>query len=131
MTTTVKSYCRTCPAGCGMEFDVEGNTILSYRRDFQHPLSEGHFCVKGRMSVDLVRGAEGRLLHSQERQANGSFTDVAASTALDRIAERLSEIIDRYGPRSVAVFQGTGGYYDTLGSTLLKGFLSLDPPRSC
>jgi anaerobic selenocysteine-containing dehydrogenase len=41
------------------------------------------------------------------RGSPGGFEPIAVATAMDEIADRLSEIRDRYGPRSIATYYGT------------------------
>jgi anaerobic selenocysteine-containing dehydrogenase len=124
MPSTAKTFCRNCQANCGLELTVEGNHIVSMKGDRNHALTRGYFCVKGSMSVQLLGGAEGRLLSSKRRTPQGDYIDVDGDTALDEIAVRLSKIIDTHGPGAVAVYQGTGGYLNTLGYALMKSFVS-------
>ena len=65
-----------------------------------------------------------RLLKSRKRNADGAFADIDAEQALDEIAEKLSALIAEHGPRSVAVYHGTGAYRNVLGAQLEKSFLS-------
>jgi NAD(P)-dependent dehydrogenase (short-subunit alcohol dehydrogenase family) len=48
----------------------------------------------------------GRLLRSQRRSPAG-FQPIPVAAAMDEIAARLSEILDKYGPRSIATYYGT------------------------
>ncbi|MDB5986331.1 MAG: hypothetical protein JWR16_1384 [Nevskia sp.] len=109
---TVKSFCRSCAGHCGMEFDVEDGHIVKARGDKDHPLTKGYFCIKGLASVDLHNGdgADQRLKSSKKQLDDGSFVDIDAEVALDEIALRLRQVIDTYGPESVAVWTGTTSY---------------------
>jgi anaerobic selenocysteine-containing dehydrogenase len=48
-----------------------------------------------------------RLLHSQKRRPDGTFEPIAIEQAMDEIADRLRNILDEGGPRSVAAYNGT------------------------
>jgi len=81
-------------------------------------------CPKGLASLDFHNGAENRLLHSVKRNASGEFGELPASQALDEIAAKLTSLIETHGPRSVAVFHGTGAYRSVLGGLLERAFVS-------
>ena len=89
--------------------------------DRENPASQGYFCVKGLTSMDFHNG-EDRLLNCKKRQADGSFVDIAQDSLMDQVAEKLSNIIETHGPRSVAFFNGTHGY-GTLSMPLTKSLM--------
>jgi anaerobic selenocysteine-containing dehydrogenase len=68
--------------------------------------------MRGLQNPERLNGA-GRLLHPLERR-NGALEKVSSASAMRDIAEQLSDIVSRYGPRSVGIFIGTQGW---LGST--------------
>ena len=45
---TTHTFCRICIAACGMVVDVDGDQVVKVRGDFDHPLSKGYSCPKGR-----------------------------------------------------------------------------------
>ena len=47
MPQSVYRTCHLCEACCGLEFHVEGDTILSVRPVAGDPLSQGYACPKG------------------------------------------------------------------------------------
>ncbi len=83
-----------------------------------------YMCAKGLAAVDFHNGAENRLVTSMKRDAAGRFQPIEAGLALDEIAARLSDLVARHGPRSVALYHGTGAYRSVLGAQLEKAFLS-------
>lgn len=83
-----------------------------------------YMCAKGLAAVDFHNDAEERLLRSLKRDVSGTFTPIDASRALDEIAGQLAALIEKHGPRSVAVYHGTGAYRSVLGAQLEKSFLS-------
>jgi anaerobic selenocysteine-containing dehydrogenase len=121
MAAVHKSFCRNCPAGCGIELEVEDNRIASLKGDRANPNSKGYFCVKGLSSMDLHNGQD-RLLSSSIRTADGTHADRPAEAVIDDIATKLAELIERYGPRSVALYKGTGSYFNVLTLTAMTAW---------
>jgi anaerobic selenocysteine-containing dehydrogenase len=106
-TTEVKSFCRICIGACGtvLTLDDSGG-ITAIRADKDHPASGGYVCVKGLQAPAAHNGPQ-RLLHPLKRGSDGSFGRIPLEQALDEIADRLRQIIERDGPDAVAAFRGT------------------------
>ncbi len=139
MIETKKSFCRFCHAFCGVEVDVEDDRVLAVRGDRDNAVSQGYTCQKGRAEVERIHHPD-RLLSSRKR-VGGRTIDIAPEQALDEIAEKLREIVDRYGPGAVAVYVGCGGHrtstggpwfvrkwLDALGSPGLYTSFTIDSP---
>lgn len=110
MTRSVVSYCRVCPALCGIIVDVgDDGRVERVRGDREHPLSRGYTCVKGRALPEEVHAPD-RLTGALRREPDGSFSPVDTSAAIDEIAANLVAIIEEHGPRAVALYVGTRGY---------------------
>ena len=63
----VKSFCRTCIAGCGVVLEIdEAGKISSMRGDRDHPISEGYVCFKG-LQAGSAHNAPTRLLRPLKR----------------------------------------------------------------
>ncbi len=127
MIETKKSFCRFCHASCGIEVDVEDNRVVAVRGDRDNPVSRGYTCIKGRSEIERIYHSD-RLL-SPKKRVNGQITDISSEQALDEIADKLKEIVDKYGPRSIAVYTGCGGFRNstaspTLGCKFLEAFNS-------
>ncbi|KWV91311.1 hypothetical protein AUC45_08495 [Erythrobacter sp. YT30] len=95
-----------------MEVDVENGKVLAVRGDPEDPEYGGYTCMKGRELPDS-HNAGHRLIHSQIRGEDGEFRSVPMDEALTHISDKLRGIIDKYGPDSVAVFMGSGGYQNS------------------
>lgn len=126
MLETKKTFCRICHAACPMEIDVEdGTRIVAVRGDRSDPLFEGYTCIKGRQLADQWHDP-GRLRGPLRRSPGGTFETVASSDALDEIAARIADMVERHGPRSVASYTGTGAYQNSVGVPIAmawhKGF---------
>ena len=48
MPHVTRSHCRICTNQCGITLTVEGDQIVRVKGDFEHPLSKGYSCPKGR-----------------------------------------------------------------------------------
>jgi len=113
MIETKKTFCRFCHVFCGMEVDVEDNRVVDVRGDPDNPVTRGYTCMKGRAELERIYHPE-RLLASEKR-VDGRRVEIAPEQALDEIAEKVREIVDKYGPRSVAVYAGCGAHRTSAG----------------
>jgi anaerobic selenocysteine-containing dehydrogenase len=115
MLETKKTFCRICHAACPVEIDIEdGKTIVAVRGDRSDPLFEGYTCIKGRQLPDQYHDPS-RLRGPLRKGPGGIFETVSSSDALDEIAAKIAEIVERHGPRSVASYTGTGAYQNSVG----------------
>jgi len=119
---TVKSFCRICSGGCGMEMSIVDNRIESIIGDKEQPYSRGYACSKGLQAEEAHHGPS-RLLHSQKRLKDGRFVAVPLAEALDEIAHRLAAIIDRHGPSAAALFVGSGALQSSTTMPIHSDFL--------
>lgn len=123
MTEQRHSFCRNCSALCSMVLSVDDKRIVDVRADGTASPYGAYMCAKGRSSVDFHNG-EGRLLNSLKRTESADYEPLDSNQALDEIATKLSALLRQYGPRSIAVYHGTGAYRSVLGAQLEKSFLS-------
>lgn len=105
--TVVTSMCRLCLAYCGIRVTLRDGRAVAVAGDPEHPLSRGYTCEKGRALPDQL-GSPHRLLHTCARGPDGRHHRVAVADATDDIARRIGALLDRHGPRSVAIYYGTG-----------------------
>ena len=136
-TTTAISYCRLCPAACGIVLELDGDRVVKISGDDEHPLTRGFTCTKGRHFADFHTDPA-RLRESLRRCADGTYEPVAADTAIAEIAARLTDIIAEYGPESVALYTGTSAamasltlpftlaFWRTIGSSKKFSSMSVD-----
>jgi anaerobic selenocysteine-containing dehydrogenase len=124
MGETVKTFCRNCSAVCAMEIDLEDGRMVRARPDGTASPYGAYLCPKGLTSVEFHNGAEGRLFGSLAKQLDGSFAPVAADEAVAEIALRLKALVAEHGPRSVAVYHGTGAYRSVLGGLMERAFVA-------
>jgi anaerobic selenocysteine-containing dehydrogenase len=116
-TKTVKSTCQLdCPDACALLVDVDEDTgrVVALRGSHDHPFTAGALCGKVNRSVDGLYGRD-RLAHPLARvgkKGEGRFERISWDDALETIAARLEECIERYGPASILplYFSGTMGH---------------------
>ncbi len=104
--TRTTTYCRICPAACGLVLDVDDGRVTKITGDPQHALTRGFTCVKGRYLADFATDPA-RLRSSRRRDSQGGHEDVAIDVAIGEIAARLHDIIAAHGPDAVALYTGT------------------------
>ncbi|MGE0409257.1 MAG: molybdopterin-dependent oxidoreductase [Amphiplicatus sp.] len=138
MQRTEPTICRLCSAFCPILVSFENGRPVKVVGDPEGAY-EGYTCPKGRALPELYNDPR-RLLTSQKRQPDGSFAPISSDRAIEEIAERLQEMVDEHGPRSVAAYFGTGilttffgaamsGYFlKALGSPMLFDASSIDKP---
>ncbi|MFC1966671.1 molybdopterin-dependent oxidoreductase [Chloroflexota bacterium] len=117
MTNVGKRVIRTaCPGhcggnGCGILAHVsDGKVIKLEPADFPDPRLR-RICLKGLSSLQLLDHPE-RLRYPLKRvgqRGKGNWQRISWDDALDTIADRLKEIAEKYGSRSVAFVLGGPG----------------------
>lgn len=116
--TWSKAPCRFCGVGCGVEVGVHRGKVLAVRGDVASPVNRGLLCVKGYHLPAILYGKD-RLLHPMKRRPDGKgFDRISWDEALDLVAKRYRETLDRYGPGAVAVY-GSGQW------TVFDGYAAL------
>ena len=116
---TVRTTCAYCGVGCGIVAEHLGGRTISVTGDAEHPANRGSLCSKGTHLGETV-GLEGRLLQPMIGQEETGW-----NRALDEVAGRLRNAIDRHGPDSVGFYVSgqllTEDYYAV--NKLAKGFV--------
>ena len=87
-TETHPSICRFCHANCGILVEVEDGVPVRVTGDPENPAYFGFTCAKGR-SLPEQHAHPDRLLHSQKRQADGSYRSISAETAMDEVLAKF------------------------------------------
>lgn len=118
---TRKSFCRFCHANCAILVDVDQGRPLRVRGDSDDPVYGGYTCMKGR-EMPTQHSHPERLLRTQKRSADGSFASVPTAAAMDEIADRVGQLIERHGPRSIAVYAGTYAFMNSAAVAVAAGF---------
>jgi len=123
MKTVHDSFCRFCHAGCAIKVTVENGRAVSVIGNKDNPIYHGYTCAKGR-ALPEQHAHPDRLLHSQKRGADGRYRPIASGQAMDEIAEKVSKIVARHGPRSVAIYTGTFSFPYPAATPLAHAWLA-------
>ncbi len=121
MSEVRTAICRFCHSFCGVNVTLDDGRIIKVLGDIENPMYHGYSCIKGRQLAEQHYHLE-RLLAPHKR-SNGSHGKVPSMQALDEIAERLGELIDAHGPRSVATYTGTYSFPYPAGTAMATAFM--------
>ena len=131
MAHTRYTFCRTCEATCGLEVDVEDNSVTAIRPDHRHVVSKGYSCVKG-IHCDQVQHSPDRVTAPQKRVGD-RWQTISWDQAIDEIGARIRTIVARDGADAIAHLVGSAGganllapmfrnaFYKALGSRTMFG----------
>jgi anaerobic selenocysteine-containing dehydrogenase len=106
MIETVTSFCRMCPASCGVHVEVDDGIALRLAGDRDHPVSRGYVCPKGRRMIGMVDDPA-VLDKPMMRDRHGTLVEVDWESALGDLAEKLSLLRERYEPYAIGLYTGT------------------------
>lgn len=99
------TFCRICEACCGFVAELEGNRIVKYSADRDHPVSKGYSCIKGHEMLNIQYHPK-RIKFPLKRK-NGQFERISWEQAIEEIGSKLVELKDKYGPHSIGAYLGT------------------------
>jgi formate dehydrogenase (coenzyme F420) alpha subunit len=100
----VATVCGLCHTKCGLKITVKNGRIDKVRGNPDHPANSGAICVKGAAMKELVYAPD-RLQHPL-RKTRGGFKKISWDEALNRIADKLLEARQEYGPHTLVRFVG-------------------------
>jgi len=118
----VTAICRFCHATCGLVATLEDGRITKLIGDLQNPMYTGYSCIKGR-NYHEFHSSPDRILQPLKRTADGQFERIASANALSEIAVKTRSILERYGPRSIAMYGGTFSHFCPAGVMLREAFM--------
>lgn len=125
---TQHGICRFCHAMCSMKITLENGRITHLIGDKDNPIYHGYSCVKGRNFHEFHYSPE-RITHPMKRQADGSFAPLGLDTTLNEIGQKLQDIMQQHGPRSVAMYSGTFSHFCPAGVMTRHAFMdAIDSP---
>jgi anaerobic selenocysteine-containing dehydrogenase len=124
------AFCRMCLGFCGINVTVQDGRVTKVAGDPTSPLTRGFTCSKGRSMPERLARKD-RLLGALRRNESGALAPVSSSIAIAEVADRLGELVDRHGPRSAALYIGTGSSaYATVSPTGNALWRALGSPMS-
>ncbi len=115
------THCGICLAACGMEVEAESANIINVSGDRSHPLTKGFLCPKGASALETLKDPL-RILHPYEK-TDGGWRRSDWKEVVPKIADRLSDIIERHGPQSVALYYGAGTPTSSMNYVMADSFL--------
>ena len=98
------TYCRICEGSCGFTSEIENNRILKYYADKDHPVSKGYSCIKGRSMLNIQY--DPKRIKYPLKKINGRFERINWNKAIDEIGDKLLQLRDKHGPKSIGMYFG-------------------------
>ena len=112
-----RTYCKICMTNCGLVAEVANDSkILKVKGDFDHPITKGYTCPKGRATGQVYH--LDRPIDRAMMRKDGELVEVEWEEALEDIGKRLRRIVDEHGPHSVGMYFGSGLGLDSAGYTM-------------
>src|SRR3954463_10047018 len=115
-----------CPDSCSIDVTVKDGQVTVIDGSTLNPVTEGYICAKVRRFPERVYGAD-RLRYPAVRKGPkelGSFQRVTWEEALTTIADRLTDIRERFGGEAILPYSygGSNGLLtqDTSDATLFR-----------
>jgi anaerobic selenocysteine-containing dehydrogenase len=102
-----KTACNLCYVNCGIEVLVNDGHIEKVRGDRSSPKSQGYLCNKA-ARIPYYAHHKDRLTTPLRRRPDGGFDAITWDVAIAEIAERLKNLVDRHGGKSLALYGGGG-----------------------
>ncbi len=118
--TWTKAPCRFCGVGCGVMVGTKAGKVQAVAGDELSPVNRGLLCIKG-YSLPAILYGEDRLLYPQIRGANGKLRRATWKEALDLVAAKYKETLEKHGPNAVAIY-GSGQWTISDGYVASKWF---------
>jgi anaerobic selenocysteine-containing dehydrogenase len=106
----VKTYCaRMDHGGCGILAHVENGKITKIEGDPDSPINRGTICAKGIAQIERLSHPD-RLIYPMKRvgeKGEGKWKRISWDEALDTIAGKIGETIEKEGEKAISFAQGT------------------------
>ncbi len=114
---------RNCYSSCSFRVQVENNKIrriLPYSGNLATP--EGP-CIKGLSYIERTHSPE-RIIYPLIKTSQGRFQQITINEALDIISYKLNSVREKYGPKSILWYKGSGmsGLTNEIGYSFWKVF---------
>ena len=105
MTTTTKySVCTICDIGCQLRTEAENGTVTRVVAH-DNPMLARNICFKG-VAAPRIHNHDQRIRTPLKRvgaRGEDQWQEISFKQAMDEIAERLQQVVARYGPEGLAV----------------------------
>lgn len=113
MSLTRKHYraCNLCEALCGIEIELEDDTIIAIRGDKNDPFSRGHICPKATALQDIYNDPN-RLKHPIRRTTDG-WEEISWDEAFTEVVQNLKAVQAEHGRDAVGIYLGNPNVHNT------------------
>jgi len=96
----VQTTCPYCGVGCQIEMWVQNDKIIRSNGVEGVLPNDGRLCIKGRFGYEFVQSKE--RLKTPFIKKNGKFVEASWEEALNLIAKKFNEILEKYGNEALA-----------------------------
>ena len=109
-----------------VDIDDDGQAV-ALRGDVNNPLSGGYTCLRGRELINIQQHPD--RIRGALKRVDGQFVAIPMSQALDEIAVKTQQLINRHGGRSIASYNGSWAWSNLPTLPLSKSFhRAIDSP---
>lgn len=120
-TKVVKTSCHGCIQMCPAIAYVEQGVVTRIEGDMEAPVSRGSLCLKGLNQLHTMYSPR-RILHPLKRageRGENKWEVISWDEAVELAAEKITSIIDQYGPYAFFASVGGGGAYSFMEAMTL------------
>ncbi|GAB6904355.1 Molybdopterin oxidoreductase (modular protein) [Desulfosarcina cetonica] len=103
----IKTDCGLCINCCGINAYVEDGKLVKVEGIEDHWLNKGAICPKGARVPEYVYSAN--RVKTPLKKVDGKFVAVSWDQALQEIGDKLLELKDKYGAKTLATYTGSVG----------------------
>ncbi len=96
----IRTTCPYCGVGCQQMLHVQDGKIVKVTGVEHAEPNKGRLCIKGRFGYDFLYSKE--RLTTPYIKENGEFREASWDEALDLVANKFTEIIEKHGPDALA-----------------------------
>lgn len=107
----VKRACNLCEAICGLEFKIDGDTIVSIRGDDADPFSRGHICPKA-VALKDIHDDPNRIRTPLVKRSD-QWYPIGWDDAFALAGERLGTIAKTHGDNAVGMYIGNPSVHNS------------------
>ncbi|WP_088186877.1 molybdopterin-dependent oxidoreductase [Desulfosporosinus sp. FKA] len=100
----INTYCRMCGEQCSIEVFLDTGKIVKIQGQKNHPWNQGTICVKGLAAMDWIYAPD-RITKPLKKTRQG-WKEIPLTTALSEIADKMNELKNNYGARSMGFWKG-------------------------
>jgi anaerobic selenocysteine-containing dehydrogenase len=109
-----KGLCGICPAGCGVEIEMDGERLHQIKPMRDHPL--GIVCTRGVHAEEIVYSPD-RLKFPMKRvgdRGEGKWERISWDEAFEISSRFIKKVVEKYGSEAMAIYSGRGGFEQSL-----------------